>query len=235
MGKAAEWISDWKHALIALGFGVLALLAAIFVPDERWTKLGTVLGRIVADPAGATVAVGMLAGAITTLRGAWLSGRTGRSSTPPGGGAALMLALALGTATAGCGASALQTSAVGVTVALRAEEAVTAAVIADLDARMTACPAGEAHGACVDHERASVADLTTALDALEIGIRAAGAAIATATEIDAGQPLPAIVLGAIRDVLALWDQIEVLMRSKGIDVPREIDMVIAALGALVQP
>lgn len=65
-------VSEWKHAIITLAFSVLALVAAIFVPDERWQKLATLCERIVSDPAGAAVIVSVIAGAITTLRGAWV-------------------------------------------------------------------------------------------------------------------------------------------------------------------
>lgn len=207
------------YTLLAAVAMVCATVAAIEVPTDRWEKLG----RWLSDPATATV----LAGLVVAVGGAL--GRLRHSPAP-----ALVAAFIAAATLTGCGASALQTSAVGVTVALRAEEAVTAAVVADLDRQMEACPAEPAaHNACVDAARASVADLTTALDSLEVSIRAVGAAIATAADVDAGQPLPEIVVSLIRDVLSLWDQVEVIMRARGIDVPREIDLVVAALSALV--
>lgn len=93
MKSAAQWLSDWKHGLLALGFGGLALLAAIFVPDSRWEKLGHLLAGIAANPAGALAFVSLVAGAVTTLRGAWMR-------VPP----ALVLLVALGVAASGCGA-----------------------------------------------------------------------------------------------------------------------------------
>jgi hypothetical protein len=84
-----------KHALIAMGFAALAVVAAIFVPEARWEKLGVLLERIVEDPAGAAVAVSLIAGAITTLRGAWM-----RQPPPPA--IAFLMALSLASLT-GCG------------------------------------------------------------------------------------------------------------------------------------
>jgi hypothetical protein len=263
MQQIGQWLSDWKHGLVALGFALLALLAAVFVPDERWAKLGTLLSRLASDPAGAIALAGTVGMMLAAFRGAWQSGRDQRreSQRPPSppsrtDGSAhvhallwIVLASLFGLAGCalllpGCGASALQQGAVGVTVALRAEEAVSSAVVADLERRMDACPAADggssvdviaAHNDCVIRERASVADLTDALSAIELSIRAVGAGIATAAEVDAGQPIPAVLLDTLREVLSLWDRVEVALRAHGVDVPPEIDMVIAALSALVGP
>lgn len=254
MKAIGQWLSQSQHTLLVLGLAALAVIAGVEVPDSRWTKLGQVVEHVASDPAGAIMLASTIGGILAAFRAAWQRDPN-RPSAPPssrsGGFAAVdVLYLVVGLAgfamavlsLHGCGASALQQSAVGVTVALRAEEAVTAAVTADVERRMAECPpatssdsdaAVAAHNACVDGVRASVEDLATALSSLELAIRATGAAIATATEIDAGQPLPAVVLGAIRDVLSLWDQVEALLRSKGVDVPHEIDLVVAALSALV--
>lgn len=86
MKPAMRWISDWRHALTALGFAALAIVAAIFVPERRWEKLGELIERIAEDPAGAAVIVSVLAGAITTLRGAWLRQPPGGPPTSGAGG-----------------------------------------------------------------------------------------------------------------------------------------------------
>ena len=101
-----RWISDWRHALIALGFGVLALCAAVFVPETRWEKLGLLVERIAEDPAGAAVIVSLLAGAVTTLRGAWMR-------TPPPA-ALLLVALALTLPACGAQLTATQRTALAV-------------------------------------------------------------------------------------------------------------------------
>lgn len=92
------WVTQWKHLLITLCFATLALVAAIFVPDERFDKLGTLIERMAQDPAGAAVIVSVIAGAITTLRGAWVR------QPPPT--AVLLIALALPVLTS-CGGAQL--------------------------------------------------------------------------------------------------------------------------------
>jgi hypothetical protein len=67
-----------SHVLAALGFAALAILAAIYIPEQRLEKLADLVGRIVEDPAGALAAVSLLGGAIATLRAAWL-----RQPPPP--------------------------------------------------------------------------------------------------------------------------------------------------------
>lgn len=67
-----------QHLVAAVSFGTLAVVALIFVPDERLAKLVTLVGRVIEDPAGALAALSLLAGAITTLRAAWL-----RQPPPP--------------------------------------------------------------------------------------------------------------------------------------------------------
>lgn len=221
------WFNDWQHTILACVCLVCAVCAGVFVPIDRWEKLG----RYLSDPATAVT--------FTAIGGVFVALYRRARGLPPA-----ILALVLAASTMGCGASALQGAAVGVTVALRAEEAVSAVVVADLDRRMDACPAAEptssadaiaAHNACVDRERASVADLTDALSAIELSIRAVGAGIATAAEVDAGQPIPAILLDTLREVLALWDRVDVALRAHGITVPPEIGLVVAALGAIVGP
>lgn len=257
MKAITDWLSKSQHTLLVLGLASLAVIAGIEVPDSRWTKLGGVLEHIATDPAGAIMMAGVIGSVAAAFRAAWQRDPARATPPPPssstGGFAALdalyFIAAVAGVAFAvlalhGCGASALQQSAVGVTVALRAEEAVSAAVVADLDRRMDACPAATptdsadviaAHNTCVDRERASVADLTDALSAIELSIRAVGAGIATAAEVDAGQAIPTVLLDTLREVLALWDRVEVALRAHGIDVPPEIGLVVAALGALVGP
>lgn len=94
MNKVMEFLKSWQHVVLILGCAGIALAAGILVPDERWAKLGTVIARIASDPAGATAFVSLVAGAIFTLRGAWMR-------VPP----ALVLLVA-GLAVSGCGASA---------------------------------------------------------------------------------------------------------------------------------
>lgn len=250
-------LKDWRGTIEILGLAAICGVTLDLMRPETWDKLERLGERIVADPAAATAAAVAVVGMLRTVWLAWQRDPHASRPTPApsrrDGFAAIdalyfVLALA-GIMMAvlslhGCGAPALQTGAVGVTVALRAEEAVSELVVADLDRRMDACPAAEptssadviaAHDACVDRERASVSDLTDALSAIELSIRAVGAGIATAAEVDAGAPIPAILLDTLREVLALWDRIEVALREHGIDVPPEIGLVVAALGALVGP
>jgi len=142
----------------------------------------------------------------------------------------------------GCGASALQGSAMAVTVALRAEAAVDDVVQADLERRESACTGATAsdleetidtHNACVEHEREATRDANTALDSLAAGIRAVGAGIAAATEIDAGQPLPAVLVSAVRDAFVLFDNVEAILRARGIVIPPILLIALHALEALV--
>lgn len=260
MTTILSWLRAQSSSATLLGALALLVYGVTRAPEWLVDKFGRLLDRAWDDPSGAAAVVSIVGGAIvaqiTALAIAWrrdpnASRSSATPSSPKSGYAAVdVLYLVVGLAGVvmavlslhGCGASALQQSAVGVTVALRAEEAVTAAVTADVERRMAECPPAtssdsqavvDAHNACIDGVRASVEDLATALSSLELAIRATGAAIATATEIDAGQPLPAVVLGAIRDVLSLWDQVEALLRAKGVDVPHEIDLVVAALSALV--
>lgn len=251
-------LREWRGTIELLGLALIGGVTLDLMRPETWDKLEHLVERIVADPAAATFAV---VGLVGVARAGWMAWQRDPNASRPTpapssskSGFAAVDALYFIIAAAGvvmsvlslhgCGASALQTGAVGVTVALRAEEAVSAAVVADLDRRMDACPAAgptdsadviAAHNACVDRERASVADLTDALSAIELSIRAVGAGIATAAEVDAGQAIPAVLLDTLREVLALWDRVEAALRAHGIDVPPEIGLVVAALGALVGP
>ena len=163
---------------------------------------------------------------------------------PPTGAAALLVLIALGPWLAGCGASALQTAAVGTTIALRATHALDQVYETDLERRLSACPGAtssdaqgvvDVHNACGDAIRAADRDVVTVLDALPVAIEAFGAGIAVQAELDAGAPIPDVVLGAIRTVLGLFDQVEALLRARGIDVPPAVMMVINALSALLPP
>lgn len=266
--KTTEASKAWASVVAMLGCFGISVVALIFIPSATWDwlfgKVGHLFTIIIADPVSASAAV---VSVMTFVAGIVAAGRALLHMSPPtttteaprpqrvsrtSGSAhvhvlgwltvGFVAFLAGCSLLAGCGASALQTAAVGTTIALRAEEAVSTAVNDDLDHRMSACPTATsgdsaeviaAHNACVDHERANAQDAVTVLDSLEIAIRGVGAGIATAVEIDAGQPLPTVIMDAIRQVLALFDQGEAALRRRGIVVPPEIDMVIAALSALV--
>lgn len=147
------------HILAALGFAALGVVAAIFVPEARWEKLADLVSRIVEDPAGATVAVSLIAGAITTLRAAWLRQPPGGPPPPAGGGDAdgpptrprrplrvpvdaRRATLVLGALVlSGCGASALQTHAT-IAVAMEAGLGVSRPLLAPAcDVAATSCAA----------------------------------------------------------------------------------------------
>jgi hypothetical protein len=89
-----DTIKTYRHTLVALAFAALAIVALVFVPDERLDKLVRLAERVIVDPAGATAFVAVIAGALTTLRGAWMR-------VPPA--SVVLLALAVSTITA-CGA-----------------------------------------------------------------------------------------------------------------------------------
>ncbi len=147
-----RWISDWRHALIALGFGALALFAAIFVPESRWTKLGLLFERVVEEPAGFVAFIALIGGAITTLRGAWMR-------TPPP--TALLLAALVLPVLTGCAPTTLQLHARVFAFASVTLEASHASMVTACTAIRDDC-AGDA--ACLEHGRASCTDVAVAQD-----------------------------------------------------------------------
>lgn len=205
MKAAVTWISDWRHALIALAFGALAIVAAVFVPESRWEKLGLLVERIAEDPAGFVVLIGVIGGAITTLRGAWMR-------TPPP--AALVL-LALLPFLGGCGASALRTHATIATVASVAVASAAPAVPAACDAALTSCDGAQP---CVDEtaERCRVAARAT--DGLVAAVRGYVDAVEVATYADEGQTLPAL-LAAWQGLVRLWPSVVAALGALGVTVP----------------
>lgn len=207
---------------VVAGIGIIVCgLAAVFMPDGRLEHLG----RWLTDPATGT----SLAGLIITVGGALYAARH-KATT------ALVLGLLACALASGCGAPPLQIASVGVTVSLRALGAVDDAYDADLSHRQDGCPSADSagadvHNACVDTARDL--DLESLLDGLDIGIRAVGAAIAIAADVDAGQPLPDAVIAAVRQTLALFDQIEAALHHRGIIMPVELDMVVHVLQDLL--
>lgn len=266
MNDAIEWLKNRSGAVFALVALAILVHGCETAPEWLVDKAGHLLDRVVEDPQGVASAIGIVGGALalaaTGLVAAWRRDPNASGAddsprptrTPPGPRAgfaeldALLFLLSIagvvlaGLALQGCGASALQTGSVAVTVALRAEEAVDDVYQADLDRRQGECPpasagsdAADVHNVCVEHERQATASIATALSALEVAIRSVGAGIATAAEIDAGAPIPVVVLDAVRRALALFDEVEVALRDAGVDVPPEVGMVVAALGALAGP
>lgn len=79
MGTMGQKLREWQHVVLALGSGALVVLGLAVIPtatlDHVATKIGSLLGVIVADPAGALGAVTALAGfvgaAIVVVRRAW--------------------------------------------------------------------------------------------------------------------------------------------------------------------
>lgn len=223
MKAVTTWISDWRHALIALGFGALAVVAAIFVPEARWTKLGELLERIVEDPAGATVAVGVLAGAIATLRGAWVR-------RPPGGGTAVGLALLVVLATStGCGASALSTHATIGTVAVASVEGSVPLIEAGCDVALTGC-----HGSaeCLERVATQCRDARSAWSAARSSVLAYLAAIEVMSHADEGAVLPA--LGSLlRSMAHAYDAARVALAILHVELPPLPAAAVPILAALM--
>jgi hypothetical protein len=239
------WISDWRHALTALAFGALALVAAIWVPDHRWAKLGELLERIAEDPAGAAVMVSLLAGAVTTLRGAWLRQPPGG---PPASGAAgagpgkrptaivdndldrrivpvaLVLVACLGAS--GCGASALRQHATIASVSSAALAAAAPLVPAACDAALTACHGSEG---CVtptaDRCRIAAASVEVAV----ASVRGYADAIEVASLADEGEVMPAL-LSALGGVTRLWAELVAALASLDVELPALPALASALLG-----
>lgn len=229
MKTIGKWFADWHNQ----AFGCVALLIVVagyaLTPDQKIDRLAHGI-MAVGNTSGGQMIYGALAVFFVALI-RWALARIPGGGNGPGSGAALLLALAFGSTLTGCGASALQQASVGVSVSLSAIAAVDDVLDADLSQAVAACT----DEACVDAEEHERADVAEPLGALTLGVRAVGAGIATAIEVDAGQPLPAIVVDAIRAVLALVDQVEAALVAHGITVPPEVPLVVAALTALVGP
>lgn len=205
------------HLVTGVACASLFVVALIFVPDERLAKLAKLAGRILEDPAGAVAAVSLVAGAITTLRAAWVRvppSETPRSrpTIPPGATMALALSLAL--ATQGCGASALRMHSTAASIA--------SATIGDLDVRVAgAC--GVALSSCRGEavcreetaERCRVA--AHAAEGLVASVRAYHDGITAATYADEGEVLPAL-MAAWRGIRDAWPAIRAALTAIGLDV-----------------
>lgn len=208
MKPAIRWISDWRHALTAMGFAALAIVAAIFVPERRWEKLGELIERIAEDPAGAAVIVSVIAGAVTTLRGAWMR-------QPPPAALVLLAALACAAPLTGCGASALRTHATIGSVAAVTLGQAAPLVAPACDVALTQCR-GEV--ACVTEtaERCRVA--TGAVEGLVLVTRGYLDAIEVASLADEGEVMPALLTGLSRLVVR-WAEVVALLGRFGVALP----------------
>lgn len=231
------------HALVALGFAALAVVAAIFVPPAMVDKLGALLERIARDPAGATVIVSVVAGAVTTLRAAWVR-------RPPGDGPppappsdqdgpptrprrasrldALRVAIGLGLLLPGCGASALSTHA-SIAVGLEASLGVSRGLIAPAcDVSLTAC-----HGdqACLD----GVAhDCRSAVAAWEVGHAAVLGyveALQAASLADDGAVLDALAM-VLATTARTWAATVSALATVGVTLPAIPDAAAPLLAAI---
>lgn len=218
MKTITAWLSDWRHALTALGFAALAIVAAIFVPERRWEKLGELLERIAEDPAGTAVLIGVIGGAITTLRGAWL-----RQPPPPV--IALLATLALAAPLAGCGASALRTHATIATVASVTLGQAAPLVAPACDTALTAC-----HGAvtCIDETAERCRAAAAAVEGLTIATRGYVDAIEVASLADEGAALPALLSG-LAALARGWAAAAALLDGLGVALPT----LPAGVGALL--
>lgn len=198
-----KWLTDWRHTITAVSLAIVALVAAIFVPDERWEKLGHVVERIVEDPAGATVFVGVVAGAIVTLRGAW-------KRTPPP--VAVLLGLLLASAATGCGASArvtrLDTLAAVALVVGTAGDAVE--VAAEVDAR--SCSTSPDVDTCLAPVRERWRPVDATLDSLRLAL---GAWLVTEQTADGAATWPT----TLARLLALYRDLVGLLDGLGVDAP----------------
>lgn len=236
------------HALVALGFAALAVAAAVFVPPTMVDKLSALLERIARDPAGATVIVSVIAGAVTTLRAAWVRRppsdgpppappsdqdgpptrprRPTRADTTP---TIPRVALVLGLLLPGCGASALSTHA-SIAVGLEASLGVSRGLIAPAcDVALTAC-----HGdqACIDgvaHDCRSAVAAWEVTHAAVLGyVEALQAASLAADE------------GAVLDALAMvlattartWAATVAALATVGVTLPRIPDAAAPLLAAI---
>lgn len=226
MVAAAAWWRSWQHvAIVAMVCALLAYLG-VNMPESRWEKLGEALAGFGSTTVGAGIYAALGALVVAVLRWAISYVPTGKGGGS--GGAALLLALCLAPALSGCGATALETQATGVTVALRLVDAAQDAYSADLDSRMGGCT----DDACITAARASGQPVEAALDTTLVAVRAWGAAVAVAADVDAGGAVPAVVLSALARVLSLWDELEAALRAYGVAVPPEVGHAIAFLAAL---
>lgn len=225
---AATWAAiPWQAilaAVVSIGAGgASALLGPLVRPTDAPRPTRTSSTSLGSDTRGnATVDVVLALGAVAALAWAAL-----RAYAP-----AILVSLGLAGCAAGCaGLTPLQVGSVSVTVSLRALSAAQDAYDADIERRMSACPAGDAHDACV-HAARDV-DAETVLDSLDVVIRGIGAGIAIAAEVDAGGAIPNAILHSIREALGLYDRIETILLARGVPVPPEIGVVVHALEALV--
>ena len=87
MKAIGDWLKDWQHVVLVCVCAVCATVAGVLVPTERWEKLAHYL----ADPATAVT--------FTALGGVAVGLYRRARALPP----ALLLVLALGASTVGCG------------------------------------------------------------------------------------------------------------------------------------
>lgn len=221
MKTAITWISDWRHALTALGFAALAVVAAIFVPLSRWEKLGALIERIVEDPAGALAFVALVGGAITTLRGAWM-----RQPPPPP--TALLLVALLLPALTGCGGGALRTHQTIATIARVSVVAAHPAIVSTCETLTSRCT----DVACVERVTADCDAAGTARDVAHAAVRAYVDTIEIAARADEGQVAAALDL-ALQTVADAYDAARTtIARLTGYQLPELPPIAVTILRAL---
>ena len=233
------------HALVALGFAALAVVAAIFVPPSMIDKLSSLVERIARDPAGATVIVSVIAGAVTTLRAAWVrrppsdgpppappSDQDGQPTRPRRASRldALRVAigLGLGLLLPGCGASALQTHAT-IAVSMEAGLGVSRGLIAPAcDVALTAC-----HGdqACIDGAAHDCRSAVAAWEVTHAAVIGYVEALQAASLADEGAVLDALAM-VLATTARTWSSLTTTLATVGVTLPSIPDAAAPLLAAI---
>lgn len=203
------------HLVAGVACASLFVVALIFVPDERLAKLATLAGRIIEDPAGAVAAVSLIAGAITTLRAAWVrvppsEAPRRRPTIPPGTTMALALALL-----SGCSPSALRTHQTIATIARVSVVAAHPAIVSACETLMSRCT----DDACLERVGHDCEAAAVARDTAHAAVRAYVDTIQIAAHADEGRVAPALDL-ALSTLARVYDAArEAIARTTGYQLP----------------
>lgn len=71
MRTALTWLDDWKHVVLVLGLAVCAATMGVFIPDERWAKLGHALEVFLSNPAAAVSTATTVGMVVAAFWAAW--------------------------------------------------------------------------------------------------------------------------------------------------------------------
>lgn len=203
------------HLVTGVACASLFVVALIFVPDERLAKLAKLAGRIIENPAGAVAAVSLVAGAITTLRAAWVRVPPSetprrRPTIPPGATMALALALL-----AGCSPSALRTHQTIATIARVSVVAAHPAIVSACETLMSRCT----DDACLERVGHDCEAAAVARDTAHAAVRAYVDTIQIAAHADEGRVAPALDL-ALSTLARVYDAArEAIARLTGYQLP----------------